>query len=71
MIVPKLTKEQAAILGAYTGVCCGSFADFQKYAQEKLGRPIWTHQFASKALWAELKEASKTDFLMICNEGTL
>lgn len=62
----KLTKEQAAIIGAYTGVLAGPFSDMAEYAERKLGRPIWTHQYP--AIAAELKAAAKEDFLAICHE---
>ena len=32
--VQKLTKEQAAIIGAYTGITCGSFSDIHKLAEK-------------------------------------
>jgi len=62
----KLTKEQAAIIGAYTGYSAGPFADIQEYAEKVLGRPIWTHEFANKKLVADLQEASKVDFISLC-----
>lgn len=62
----RLTREQAAIIGAFTGICCGPFGDIQDYAERKLGRPIWTHEFASKDVAAELKAAAKDDFISIC-----
>lgn len=64
----RLTKEQAAIIGAYTGFCCGNFADIQLYADRLLGRPTWTHEFANEKFAAELRQKSKADFLAICNE---
>ena len=63
--VPRLTEEQAAIIMAFTGISCGPFELFHKYAQEKLGRHIWTHNFAKEELMAEIKEASLVDFLSI------
>jgi hypothetical protein len=67
MTTPALTKEQAAILGAYTGTLCGPFPDLHEYAERVLGRSIWTHQFPS--LSQELKEAAKDDFLsIVCRE---
>jgi hypothetical protein len=62
--VPALTKDQAAILSAYTGFLCGNFSDLHRYAEKVLGRPIWTHQFPS--ISEELHLASKADFLAIC-----
>lgn len=67
-IVPRLTKEQAAIIGAFTGISCGPFADVHELAEKKLRRPIWTHQFANSELWAELKLAVRPDFLALCYE---
>ena len=64
--VPRLTEEQAAIITAFTGISCGPFELFHKYAQEKLDRPIWTHEFATEERMAEIKEASLEDFLSIC-----
>lgn len=31
---------------------------------------VYTHQFADKEVWAELKRASHDDFLSICTEAT-
>ena len=64
----RLTREQAAIIGAFTGICAGPFEDVHEYAEKKLGRPIWTHQFADKQLWADLRAASKEDFMALSAE---
>lgn len=61
-----LTQEQAAIIGAYTGVTCGPFSDVHAYAEKVLGRAIWTHEFASPSLSEKLREAAKPDFLALC-----
>lgn len=58
-----MTKREAAIVSAYTGYLIGEFSDFQAYAKEVMGRPIFTHEFPSIA--DELKEASKEDFMSI------
>lgn len=62
----KLTKEQSAIISAYTGILCGRFSDMHEYAEKKLRRPILTHEFAEPETVEELKEASRDDFLDIC-----
>lgn len=62
----KLTKEQAAIVGAYTGYSAGPFSDIQEYAERVLGRPVWTHEFASPRVSEELRAAAKADFIAIC-----
>lgn len=63
----RLTKEQAAIIGAYTGYAAGPFADIHEYAERKLGRPIWTHEFGDLELTQKLQQAAKEDFLAICH----
>jgi len=65
MTAPRLTPEQAAIIGAFTGIAAGPFSDIHGYAERKLGRPIWTHEFASKELSEELKDAAREDFIAI------
>ena len=63
---PPFTKEQAAIIGAYTGVCAGSVSDLHEYIEELLGRPVWTHELADPTIWSEIKEAAKPYFLALC-----
>ena len=58
-----MTKREAAIVSAYTGYLIGEFSDFQAYAEEILGRPLFTHEFPYFA--EELKEKSKKDFMSI------
>jgi hypothetical protein len=66
--IPKLTKEQAVIITAYTGIGCCQFGDFHEYAEKLLGQPIWTHMFSNEKVWEDLKEKSKESFLSICAE---
>ncbi len=66
MTVPKLTKEQAAIIGAYTGITAGPFSDIHEYAEKVFGHPVWTHEFADKGMADKLSAAAKADFLAIC-----
>ena len=62
----KLTKEQAAIIGLYTGITAGPFSDVIKLAEDLLGRPIYTHEFANEALCNTLKDAVQPRFIEIC-----
>ena len=64
----KLTKEQAIVLTAYTGVTCCPFSDFHKECEKRFGRPIFTHEFSSEKLCEEIKEAFKADFMDMCTE---
>ena len=61
--VPKLSKNEAAIIGLYTGFTCGPFSDIHEKAEVVLGHAIWTHEFASKELMAELKGLVKAEYV--------
>ena len=56
-----MTKREAAIITAYTGILIGKFNEFHKYIEEKAGRGVYTHEFTS----IDCKELSKQDFLNI------
>jgi len=69
--VKRLSKRQAVVVSAYTGVLLGSFEDLHKYAQVKLARPVWTHEFASTGFAEELRDASREDFLRLNPIGSV
>lgn len=61
----KLTRRQAAIISAYTGIMAGPFSDMHEYVDSLPGfEGITTIGFMACA--EEIKEASKADFLAIC-----
>ena len=63
----RLTKEQAVIVSAYTGILTGvPLNDIVVYAEHKLGRFIDPFEFRFGNIWEELKEAAKDDFLKLC-----
>jgi len=62
----KLTREQAALLGCFTGTLFGPFSDVHKKAEQAIGRPILTHEFALPDLWSQLRTAVTEEFLAIC-----
>ena len=59
MSIQKLTKEQAVILSGFTGIMHGSFGDLHGDVEKRLGRPVFTHEFAS----LNLKDLYRDDFL--------
>lgn len=62
-----MTKREAAIVEAYTGICMLTGEDRKyayEYASEILGRPIFTHEFVW--FYNEFKEKIKSDFFEIC-----
>lgn len=63
----RLTKQQAAIIGAFTGIACGPFSDIQELAENVLNRQSMAHEFADPELWKELKEAVRPQFMELCH----
>lgn len=62
-----MTKHEAAIIQAYTGITMLVGDDFQiftKYCADLLGHPIFTHEYPDYE--EKIKELSKTDFIEIC-----
>lgn len=63
-----MTKYEAIVVSAYTGFLMCDFGDVHEYIEKKLGRPIWTHEFALDLVQKEIREKVKPDFLKICAE---
>lgn len=61
-----MTKQEKLIVSAYTGVLMTDFDDLHKFIEEKLGRPVFTHELADELVVKELKRAVKQDFLGLC-----
>ena len=62
-----MTDRERAIVMAYTGIvmlCGDKLHIFYEYVQEKLGRPVWTHELGQQA--DTIKELSKEDFFSLC-----
>ena len=57
----QLTKEQAIILTGFTGIgMVQNTSDFHEDVERRLGRPVFTHEFADPH--GEIKEAYRADF---------
>ena len=61
-----MTKQEKIVVSAYTGVLMCDLDALQNYIQDKLGWPVWTHEFPSKEVLEEIREKSKDDFISIC-----
>ena len=64
-----MTDREKAIVMAYTGICMltgDKFQIFHKYVENIMGRPVYTHEMAIKAVDDEIKEKSKADFMALC-----
>ncbi len=63
-----MTKYEKMIISAYTGVLMVDMAEFHKWVEKYLKRPVWTHEFASKDFWDKLHSKVYKEFVSICNE---
>lgn len=60
--MPKKTDEELNLIGiGYTlatgKMYCDSMSHFHEFAEELMGGPIYTHEFASKTTWERLRRA--------------
>lgn len=63
-----MNKRERVIVSAYTGVLMCNFLDVAEYIREKLGRPVWTHEYADNKVQREIQEKTKDDFLELCGD---
>ena len=63
-----MTKEEGAIVSAYTGILIGEFSNLHEYIEKILNRPVFTHELADLKICAEIKEKSRNDFINIIVE---
>lgn len=61
----KLTRQQGAVLGAFTGILCGEMSDLHEYIEKIMGRPVWTHEMGQQSIADEIKEKARPDFLAL------
>lgn len=60
-----MTKEEAAIVAAYTGIMIGDFSVMHDYVEKKLDRPVFTHEFADRETVDQIKEKTREDFISL------
>lgn len=61
-----MNRRTSAVLSIYTGFLLGPFDAMQAYAEELLGRPVWTHELGSQDLVDQLKALAKPELERIC-----
>ena len=63
---PKLTRRQAAIIGAFTGYTCGPFGDIREYIESL--HPTWrgVGDVWMSENFKHIQEAAKNDFIALC-----
>ena len=59
----KLTKEQALAITGFTGIFACKFVDFHADVQERMGRPVFTREFANEEFNAKVQELYREDFM--------
>lgn len=62
-----MTKQEAAVIQAYTGIAMlvgDDFQIFKKYCEDLLGHLIFTHEYPDCE--DEIRRLSKDDFMEIC-----
>lgn len=65
-----MTYRECVIVSAYTGYLMCDFDDMHKYIEEKMNRPVWTHEMADKEMQNNIRAAVKPDFLELCQHNT-
>lgn len=60
-----MTKKEAAIVSAFTGILIGDFSELHTYVEEIMKRPVFTHEMGDKKIADKIKELSRPDFLDI------
>lgn len=67
-----MTKYEAILISAYTGyLLTNDFSDVHEFCEKLLGRPIFTHEFASEDVNKEIKEKCKPMILEMIKQEVL
>ena len=61
-----MTYKEKIIVSAYTGYLMCDFEDVHAYIEEKLGRPVYTHELVDEDIQKEIRDRTKIDFLSLC-----
>lgn len=65
-----MTVRECAVVEAFTGVCMltgDKRKYFYEYIEEKLGRPVYTHELADDNTYQEIRKAAYDDFIKLCS----
>ena len=64
-----MTKQECAVVMAYTGVTMligDDFDVFHQYVEHIMNRPVWTHELADAEITVKIKNLSEPDFIELC-----
>lgn len=65
----RLTKEQALIITGYTGYLACEFNLFHEDVENRMGRPVFTHEFGKEQFTEQLRDLYRVDYLATCYIG--
>lgn len=66
-----MTDREKAIVMAYTGICMltkDKWSVFHEYVESIMGRPVYTHEMETKAVYDLIKEKARPDFIALCSD---
>lgn len=61
-----MTKREAFLVMATTGLVVMPFSDFHEMAEQEMGRPIWTHQFGNREFVDTIKAKVHDEWIELC-----
>lgn len=64
----RISREQAIVIMGFTGIATVRFDHFHLDVEQRLGRPVWSHQFADKSLMETIREVYRADFMALLPE---
>lgn len=65
-----MTQQERLVVSAYTGYLMTDWGLLHRFIEERLGRPVWTHEFADEKLLEEIRAKIKPEFLALCGRPT-
>ena len=63
-----MTNKEKIVVSAYTGVLMCDFNEMHRYIEEKLKRPVLTHELRDEKIIEKIRDAARNDFLSICDD---
>jgi hypothetical protein len=58
-----MTKYEAAVISAFTGVMVCEFSDMKNYIQKLTGRLMFDEEFGGEENFIKIKELARNDFM--------
>ena len=58
-----MTRQESAILSAFTGILLGPMDAMHEYIEKLHGRPVFTHEMGSESFAEETKKLAEKDFI--------